>query len=307
MNNYKNYLTIVVPAFKPLFLKEALHSIESQTDKRFDVIVFDDAGPDCIKELCLNYPEFKYIRFNQNLGGSNLIKHWNRCLNLVDSKWVWIFSDDDIMQPNCVKEFYGAIEKNPSANLFQFRVLETNESLETIKSNDITESMDSKKFIHSRFKSRYISCVPDHIFNWEILQKLNGGFVEFPLAWNSDDATWLLLSKETPFEKIQTATVLWRQSSTNISSQKQNSKIKFLADIEYLKWLKINKFSFSNYCATVWLASRISNSYKLKTNTRLTLLTEIPLEFTPAVIASFVYRIFYTLKNLVNKINHEKT
>ena len=45
-----------------------------------------------------------------NLGKKDLIAQWNRSVRLSNEKWVWLLSDDDIADPECVKYFYNALE-----------------------------------------------------------------------------------------------------------------------------------------------------------------------------------------------------
>src|SRR5690348_11740615 len=99
-------LAIVIPAYKPDFLRAALDSIAAQTDRRFRVYIGDDCGPPAIAEasaeLAKKGVDVVYHRFGDNLGGRSLPAQWNRCVGLSTEPWVWLFSDDDVMAPDCV-------------------------------------------------------------------------------------------------------------------------------------------------------------------------------------------------------------
>lgn len=110
----KAKLAIVIPAYKKLFLTKALDSICNQTNKDFHVYIGDDASPDDLYDIVSKYQkvvDINYHRFSTNVGGENLVGQWHRCINLTNGeKYIWLFSDDDIMAENCVAEFYRTTE-----------------------------------------------------------------------------------------------------------------------------------------------------------------------------------------------------
>jgi len=239
MNNgesEKSLLAIVVPAYREQFLKESLESIAKQTNQNFKCYIFDDCSKENIKNISSNYANFEYYRFDENLGGKNLIAHWNRCLERVNEKWIWLFSDDDVMAENCVEEFYKKQkEYHDKTYLFRFKHNTINESgIEIFPANPI-KNENSFEFLKSIILNGIPSRLQEHIFDWEKLKKL-GGFVEFPLAWGSDVATWCLLGKEKKIIAINSAIVNFRMSGNNISSQSSNMKEKFLANRLFYLW-----------------------------------------------------------------------
>ena len=102
-------LAIVIPAYKTKFLREALLSITSQSDKNFQLYIGDDASPESIAEVVREFSEklpVKFHRFDENFGKTSLVKHWERCVRMTSEPWVWIFSDDDLMDADCVAAFF---------------------------------------------------------------------------------------------------------------------------------------------------------------------------------------------------------
>ena len=46
------------------------------------------------------------MKFQSNLGGNDLAKHWNRCLDLVENEeWIMILGDDDFLDDDVISEF----------------------------------------------------------------------------------------------------------------------------------------------------------------------------------------------------------
>lgn len=230
-------LAIVIPAYKPQFFQLALNSIAAQTNKNFQCYIFDDAAMEEIKSISNNFPEFNYTRFDKNMGGYDLVGHWHRCLESIKEEWVWLFSDDDIMEPNCVDEFYKTLGLYPNAATFRFVVDIIDANGQIIDGNKSIKNETALEFLESKLSER-ASYMQDHIFNWKKLKEINGGFVKFPLAWHSDDATWCLLGKIHEIVAIPSATVQWRRSGINICSIKnvQTLKIKLYASMLFYLW-----------------------------------------------------------------------
>jgi glycosyltransferase involved in cell wall biosynthesis len=234
-------LAIVIPAYRPQFLQLALNSIAAQTNKNFKCYIFDDAAPKEIKSISDNFPDFYYTRFNENMGRHDLVGHWHRCLESVKEEWMWLFSDDDIMAPNCVEEYYKTLNLYPNATVFRFprTIIDANGHITSAKATIKNET--GLEFLESKLMGQG-SCLQDHIFNWKKLKEINGGLVNFPLAWCSDDATWCLLGKIHEIIAISSAYVQIRNSGINITSKKdiETLKIKLYALMLFYLWCSKN-------------------------------------------------------------------
>ena len=120
-------LAIIIPAYKTTFLSAALDSIAAQTCKDFTLYIGDDCSPEplgSIVEQYRNKIELVYRRFDTNLGGKDLVAQWERCIAMSqDEAYIWLFSDDDVMEPNCVEELFYQIEKTGGAyDVYHFNV-----------------------------------------------------------------------------------------------------------------------------------------------------------------------------------------
>jgi glycosyltransferase involved in cell wall biosynthesis len=272
-------LSIVIPAYKPQFFQLALDSIAAQTNKNFKCYIFDDAAPKEIKSISDNFPDFHYVRFEKNMGGHDLVGHWHRCLESIKEEWVWLFSDDDVMEPNCIDEFYKAQNLHPNAVVFRFALDVIDAKGQIIEVNRYIKNKTSLEFIKSRLSGEK-SYLQDHIFNWKKLKEANGGFVKFPLAWGSDDATWCLLGKSHGIIAIPSAVVQWRKSSVNICS---------IEDTETLKVKLYARKLFYLWCARNF---NLPLSYKLKfimLFVKLNHITPFSYFFQPPVFRSPVF------------------
>src|SRR5690606_24685830 len=114
------------PAYKADFFEATLISIAAQTDKRFVLYIGDDASNDDVAGIVARFrPEISivYHRFGENVGGRDLVAHWERCIGLTaGEEWVWLFSDDDTMDAGCVAAFYDFVDHGVASkvNLIHF-------------------------------------------------------------------------------------------------------------------------------------------------------------------------------------------
>jgi glycosyltransferase involved in cell wall biosynthesis len=239
-NKYE--LAVVIPAYKARFLRRALESIAQQTNKRFKVYVGDDASPENIEQICDDFShrlELRYTGFEKNLGSTSLVQHWNRCVNMSSEPCIWLFCDDDLMEPNCVEMFYQTNDReNRQHRVLRFNTLTIDDTDHVIRINPphpLTES--GIRFIYHRLKGERLSYLSEYIFAREAFIE-NSGMIDFPLAWCSDDASWLAYSKGGEILTIQEAQVHWRRGAFNITpSGARNQIAKMEAAFEFVGWL----------------------------------------------------------------------
>lgn len=237
-------LAIIIPSFKGLYLDQTLKSLQEQTDKRFRVYIGDDASKEDLKSIVEEYCndlDIIYYRFEKNLGGKDLVAHWHRCIELVQEEdWIWLFSDDDILDSNCVEYFYNSLELNVNTKLFHFNVNIIDKDNNIIQNAiHYREVLSAQEFVEAKLRGRLSSFVVEYVINKEEFWK-QGGFVNFDLAWNADDATWYKLGKVAGIQTIAGAFVNWRSSGINISRIEKNAlvaKRKLHADISFSTWL----------------------------------------------------------------------
>lgn len=238
-------LAIVIPAYKADFLWEALTSIANQTNKNFTLYIGDDASPYDLQKIVEEFTSFvniKYHRFDENMGGRDLVGQWNRCLELIeDEEWCWLFSDDDVLDNNCVAEFYTQKNASPNAQLFHFNIQTIDEnSMVIYEPEKFPAVLDVSTFHLKRWKSEISSYVVEYVFSMRYF-KDNGGFERFSYAWHTDEATWTKLMHPNGLITVTDAFVKWRRSHVNITPNNRDRNIvdgKLEADIEFTKWVK---------------------------------------------------------------------
>ncbi len=233
--------TFLIPAYKGKYLKESIDSILSQTYGHFNIILSNDKSPENIEKIVNSYKNDKisYRCNDNNFGGKNLIEHWNLILNLCNSKYLIMASDDDVYSPFFLEEIDKLVTKYPQVYVFRARTQRINNKGEITSQEDIFEEyQDPVSAMHSIFCGNYIGCIGNYVFNCDALKKA-GGFFDLPYAWFSDMATVITLLKKG---QANTNRILFsfRLSEKNISNTKQDRNIdlhKLNATIKFDKWI----------------------------------------------------------------------
>jgi len=237
-------LAIVIPAFKARFFAQTLQSLHAQTDRRFRIYIGDDASPENIAEIVrdsgLTRSQAEYHRFAVNFGSSNLVDHWKRCVELTYETWIWLFSDDDIAEPNCVEEFYRSLSTTGTKyNLYRFDCSPIDRDGKFLKENPIhPQEQGGWDFVMGRLARTSQSTMQEVIFRRSTYLEI-GGFPSFPKAWNVDDAFIFKMCIVTPMRKVDRARIHWRSSGINISSPNIPGlgSEKLQATMEFAEWL----------------------------------------------------------------------
>jgi glycosyltransferase involved in cell wall biosynthesis len=240
----KNQLAILIPAYKPDFLAQSLKCLARQTDQRFAIYIFDDASPADIQGIArsiLSARPFTFKRFEKNLGGTSLPQHWNRCVAETHEPWLWLFSDDDLMDDNCVAAFHKFLETEAaSADIVRFDGWLVDAADKIIGPHTFEADRES-----------WLEYAYGHLMGWRrlFMQQLvfrrsafetMGGFLDLPLATAADDAALIAMARTKPVRQISRAKAYWRCSDKNITpdrSLKKRSE-KFRAVLLFVWWLE---------------------------------------------------------------------
>ena len=239
--------TFLLPAYKKDFLGEALSSIRHQTYPDFKVLVSDDCSPYDLKtifdETVGDDPRFEYRRNEKNIGGTSLVAHWNLLVDLCDTEFLIMASDDDIYAPYFLSEIDELVCNYPKPNVFRARARKMNSDRNVIMEDFPSPTYENQyDFLYDWFCLRKVSCIANYVFRVDALRKI-GGFVDFPLAWGSDEATIIMLSEQGVCN-TQSVLFTFRLSGQNISS-KTNKRIlqrKAEARLQFIDFIK-NVFS----------------------------------------------------------------
>jgi len=240
-------LAIVIPYYKLTFFETTLQSLVNQSNKKFKVYIGDDASPENPAGLLENYQakfDFYYHRFEDNLGGSSLVKQWERCLALTNNEsWVLILGDDDVLDNNCVAAFYENLKEIETLkiNVIRFATKVINSEGEPISKVHMHPKLENSiDFLKRKFKGGTRSSLSEYIFRKQIVEVIK--FKDLPLAWFSDLLAVLEFSKFGLIYSINEAIVYFRLSELNITGKQDDLLLKNIATFNFYYYL-LNKKS----------------------------------------------------------------
>lgn len=233
-------LSFILAAYKCKYLSEAIKSILHQTYRDFELVVVDDCSPEGLQEIVADFQDerIRYVRNEKNLGGTNLVAAWNKALEQARGEWCVLASDDDIYLSDYAERMLAISERYPQCNVFHCRTAVIDDEGMVSKIAEKRPEFEScADLLYARGVKRCLQTAPEFMFKREALQRI-GGFVNFPLAWYSDDATWLALAREHGVVCASEVLFHWRYSGINISSRFDITAKKVQAAEEYKTWLR---------------------------------------------------------------------
>ena len=237
-----NY-TFLIPAFKAKYIRDTLQSIQGQSYTNYKVLISDDCSLENIRSSCESFLSdfrFLYRRNIENIGGKNLVKHWNLLVDMCETEYLILASDDDIYDSCFLEKIDKLVRKYPECDIFRARVRRVDENCNIIRRDACYEEYVSQiEYIAQRYYTNSVQCISNYVFRTKALKR-KGGFIDFPLAWYSDVATTVMMAEHG---LVNTRDLLFsfRISSENISTVKQQSptvhKKKLEAALMFDQWL----------------------------------------------------------------------
>ena len=239
----KTKYTFLVPSYKASFLKEALESIKNQTYTDFKVLVSDDCSPENLKpiyeKVCGNDPRFAFRRNEANMGGKSLVSHWNLLVDLCDTEYLIMASDDDVYEPKFLEEIDMLVEKYPKVDILRAKARRVENGKQVLTDEAIPEMQNQSDFLQYFGVKEMVLCLANYVFKTNALKRMKC-FPDFPTAAFSDSAAAIYLSKNgiaTTKEILFT----FRISNENLSCAKnysKNTEKGVLANLMFLDWYK---------------------------------------------------------------------
>lgn len=212
--------SVMIPAYKQRYLKEAIESCLAQTYKDYEVVIVDDASPEDLKLVVdqFNDNEIRYYRNEKNCGALNVVDNWNICLSYAKGDYVICMGDDDRLLPCCLEEYSKLIEKYPGLNVYHglTEIIDENSNV-----YDIQEARPEREGVFSmisgRLRNHRLQYIGDWLFCRESLLEA-GGFVKYPMAWGSDDISAFLMAQKHGVANTQVPVFQYRVSCLTISN-----------------------------------------------------------------------------------------
>lgn len=235
--------SFILPAYKARFLEESIQSILSQSARNFELIVVDDCSPENLSEIVGRFEDERlhYFKNEKNIGGTNLVAQWNHSIKYATGEYLILASDDDKYAPDYLLKMTALIKKYPLVNVLRPRISYIDERGTVTYTEPMTESefLPRSRYLELFAEGKILSGIPQYIFKRSALVE-RGGFVDFPMAWFSDDATIASLTGDGV--AIASAPLFYYRWSdiciSNMSDNRETMSQKILAAIAYADYMK---------------------------------------------------------------------
>lgn len=231
--------SVVIPAYKSLYLSETINSILSQTFTDFEVIIVDDCSPFDIRSVVNSFDDARihYYRNEKNFGAENVVDNWNKCLALAKGEYIICMGDDDCLLPDCLDEYHNLIQKYPGIGVLHGWTEIIDENSRVISPTvHRCEYESAVSLIWHRWRCYNLQFIGDFCFNTAWL-RANGGFFKLPLAWGSDDVSAFIAASKNGIANTQKLVFQYRENPHTISKT-GNSRLKMEAILLEHQWVK---------------------------------------------------------------------
>lgn len=219
-------VSVCIPIIKTEFLEKSISSCLAQSFTDFELIILNNAKEaevkNQIRAIARTFNDDR-IRYFENDAQLPMIENWNRCVELAEGKYFSILCDDDIWQPDFLKEIILLTEKYPSVHVFRSRVAVVDENDNIIKVSEKAPEFSSVlDFIYARISDFNTFFLSDFVLKTEELKQM-GGFVQMPSGWGSDDLTYYKLGAKNGIVCSSELNFYYRDSPLSVTN---NNKLK---------------------------------------------------------------------------------
>lgn len=183
--------SFIMPAWKALYLHEAIESIVAQTAPEWELVVVDDCSPEDLKSIVGSFGDsrIRYERNPENIGGADLVAQWNHCLSFARGEYVVLAADDDLYAPDFLQECRRLARKYPQADVIRSAVEQIDGRGAHLEDDWILpEFTGAAEYFRLWVSGKAFTCIGNFAFRKSALERL-GGFLRFPCAFGSDIAT----------------------------------------------------------------------------------------------------------------------
>lgn len=258
--------SILVPAYKSLYLSDCIDSILAQTYEDFELILVNDASPNPIDEIVNKYSDrrIKYYINAVGYGAENVVDNWNKCLSYAQGEYAICMGDDDMLYPDCLRNYLEIMIKYPNLDIYHARtdIVDANNRLIDLQ-EDRPEFESAYSLAWHGFRGR-IQYIGDFCYKISSLRK-NGGFYKFPLALSSDYVSALIAARSNGIANVRKASFIYRRNSSNISNMGNcKTLIEATDQVEawYLTFLKETPHNEEDQKYRIMLKSMISPYFR---------------------------------------------
>lgn len=301
----KKYLvSIGIPAYKALYLKETIESVLNQDYKNIELIIVNDNSPEDIDSIVSSFNDkrINYYINNENLGKISIVLNWNRCLSYAKGDFFTLICDDDLMKENFISSMVELAENNPSCNVFSCGKIIIDSINHSIigKTKELPTYESYKTYLDETIRGNRKHTISEFFYRTEYIKKKKG-YKVYPVGYYADDASVLNFASNGGIVRTNKRLIIFRKSAINISSNSIYNVQKAKAAILYYEWLS----SLNNKEYEQIIKNRLEYDLYEYLRTTQSIINYIKILYiTPVKVWSIFQKIYYILN--YHKIRTDK-
>ncbi|WP_435134167.1 glycosyltransferase family 2 protein [Formosa sp. A9] len=212
-------ISVVMPTYKGMpLMKQSLESLLNQNDVTFEVLVGNDCPTDEATKVYLDSVKDSRLRVfhhPQNLG---LFGNLNFLIKQAKGSIIHLWSQDDIMMPNCLSETVKFHKENPDIAYAFSRVEVIDEYGKLIEKMPIGKNETMSSLTHD-LTSILVGSVPGNIANVSIRKTVfeHYGYFREDLKYSGDFEFWCRITDTLPVGIIQKHLIQLRRHTGQLS------------------------------------------------------------------------------------------
>ena len=211
-------VSVLMPTYnRSALLKLAIESVLAQTFTDYELLIVDNCSTDDTASVVGGFADSRivYHRHDRNVGA---VLNYNRALRLAKGKYIYTFSDDDLMWPENLAKKVAVLEEHPNVGL-------VHSSINTINV-DGEETWGHWATLHKE---------------WDLV--ISEPVMKRPINFNTLYYNWIYISMPT---------VMFRRQLVEEHRLEFNNQLKYLVDWDL--WLKLAMYC-DFYCINEALVS----------------------------------------------------
>ena len=206
-----------------------------QSHRDLELVIVNGGSPEDLKSVVNRFHDDRIRYFEHEVAPDEhaVVRNWNQCLNLARGELFALLGDDDRYERDFVERMVSLRSKYNSVSIVHSRVRVIDENGRTATYSPLCPEWESGlEFLWHRVKDLRLLYICEFLFTTADLRGL-GGFVDFPLAWGSDEATCFTLALRGGIAYDQRPMCNWRKSTLNISYLAQfETRLKAVKQLE---------------------------------------------------------------------------
>ena len=228
-------VSIVTPLYNAAtFIAQAIESVQSQTFKKWEMIIVDDCSTDdsakIVKEMAADDVRIRLIRLDKNSGPAVAR---NRGIEEANGRYIAFLDSDDRWLPDKLQKQLAFMNEKGAVLSFSGYYIIDEESGERIKKIEVPQKVD----YHELLKQNVIGCLT------AIYDTKQVGRLYMPeIRKRQDFGLWLRILKMTPYAyAINEPLAEYRVRKRSLSSNKIKASLynwKLYTEVEKLPWYK---------------------------------------------------------------------